>query len=318
MSVDFTVAIPTYNGAARLPLVLDRLRSQLNTDPITWEILVIDNNSTDNTAQIVKHHQTNWPTAYPLKYCFEAQQGAAFARQLAVRTASGEWIAFLDDDNLPAPDWLAEAHAFSKAYPQAGAYSGQIHGEFEVVPPQNFEKIQAYLAIREHGPEPHRFNPAALILPPAASLMVRKRAWLESVPSHPSLTGKLPGLLVQGEDYEPLLHIHKQGWEIWYAPKIHTYHQIPRQRLERIYLLTLARGCGLATCHLLMVNAQPWQIPVILIRTLLGNIRRIALQSIKYRGRLKTELIPAFEMAFFWGSLISPFFYLRRQFWPSY
>ena len=314
MSIDFTVAIPTYNGAARLPLVLERLRSQINTDPITWEILVVDNNSTDETATIVKDRQTNWPTAYPLKYCFEAQQGAAFARQLAVRTANGEWIAFLDDDNLPAPDWLAEAYAFSRAYPQAGAYSGQIHGEFEIDPPKNFEKIQAYLAIREHGSQPRLFNPEALILPPAASLMVRKQAWAASVPSRPNLTGKLPGLLVQGDDYEPLLYLHKQGWEIWYAPKIHTYHQIPRQRLERPYLLTLARGCGLATCDLLMVNAQPWQKPMILIRTLLGNTRRVVRQSIKYRGRLKTELIPAFEMAFFWGSLISPFFYLKRQF----
>ena len=317
MSVDFTVAIPTYNGAARLPLVLNRLRSQLNTDPFTWEILVVDNNSADHTAQIVKDHQTHWPATFPLRYCFEPQQGAAFARQLAVRTANGEWIAFLDDDNLPAADWLAQAYAFSREHPQVGAYSGQIHGEFEIDPPKNFEKIQAYLAIREHGPEPRLFNPAALNLPPAAALVVRKQVWLESVPSRPNLTGKLPGLLVQGDDYEPLLYIHKQGWEIWYAPKIHTYHQIPQQRLERSYLLTLARGCGLATCHLLMVNAHPWQKPTILVRTLLGNIRRLALQLIKYRGRLKTELIPAFEMAFFWGSLISPFFYLKRQFRPS-
>ena len=317
MSVEFTVAIPTYNGAARLPLVLERLRSQLNTESFSWEILVVDNNSTDNTAQLVKDHQTHWPTAFPLKYCFEAQQGAAFARQLAVRSAEGQWIAFLDDDNLPAPDWLTAAYAFSKDHPQVGAYGGQIHGDYEIEPPKNFKKIQAFLAIREHGPTPYRFNPEALNLPPAASLMVRKQAWLESVPSRQSLTGKLPGLLVQGDDYEPLLYIHKQGWEIWYAPEIHTYHQIPRQRLERSYLLTLARGCGLATCHLLMVNTKPWQRPVILVRTLLGNIRRIVRQVITYRGQLKTELIPAFELAFFWGGMMSPFFYLRRQFWSS-
>ena len=116
MSVEFTVAIPTYNGAARLPLVLERLRSQLNTESFSWEILVIDNNSRDNTAQVVKDYQTDWPTTFPLKYCFEAQQGAAFARKLAVRSAEGEWIAFLDDDNIPASDWLAAPCWASKQY----------------------------------------------------------------------------------------------------------------------------------------------------------------------------------------------------------
>jgi len=57
--IDFTVAIPTYNGADRLPLVLDRLRSQLNTASFTWEIIVVDNNSSDATATVVRHYQTS-------------------------------------------------------------------------------------------------------------------------------------------------------------------------------------------------------------------------------------------------------------------
>lgn len=313
MFVDFTVAIPTYNGESRLPKILERLRSQTGVDHLNWEIIIIDNNSTDATAKVIHDYQANWSEGYPLKYYFEPEQGAAFARQRAIRESRGKFVFFLDDDNLPDYNCLAAAYSFGHQHPQAGAYSGQIHGEFEVKPPENFDKIQQFLAIREHGESPHLFEPQILRLPPAAALVVRKQAWCESVPSRPLLTGKLPGVMVQGDDYEPLLYIHKAGWEIWYNPSMHTYHQIPYWRLERDYLLSLARGCGLPTFQLLMINAKNWQKPIIFFRTILGNMRRVALQIIKYRQKVKTDLVAAFEMEFFLGSLVSPFYFLKRS-----
>ncbi|MBD1924422.1 glycosyltransferase family 2 protein [Microcoleus sp. FACHB-831] len=313
MSLDFTVAIPTYNGATRLPKLLEKLLQQSNIKHLNWEIIIVDNNSKDATAKIVESEINNWQYSYPLKYYFEAEQGAAFARQRAVREARGELIFFLDDDNLPDTNWLAAAYIFGKEHPKAGAYSGQIHGAFEGEPPENFDKIKQFLAIREHGDKPHLFDADSLRLPPAAALVVRKQAWLESVPSRPFLTGKLPGVMVQGDDYEPLLYIHKAGWEIWYNPAMHTYHQIPQWRLERGYLLTLARGCGLATCSLRMVDVKNSQKPIIILRTILGNLRRVAFHFIKYRQQLKTDLIAAFEMEFFLGSLFSPFLFLKTS-----
>ncbi|MEQ8998302.1 MAG: hormogonium polysaccharide biosynthesis glycosyltransferase HpsE [Coleofasciculus sp. B1-GNL1-01] len=313
MSIDFTVAIPTYNSANRLTKLLDKLRQQTDLDQITWEIIVVDNNSTDNTAQVVQEYQENWLADVPLTYILEPEQGAAYARLRAVKEAQGELIGFLDDDNLPNPDWIVQAHTFAKNHPQAGALSGQIHGEFEVEPPENFQRIQAFLAIREHGSTPHQFEPQNLRLPTAAALVVRRKAWQESVPQRPHLKGRLAGSMLGGEDYEPLLYMHKAGWEIWYHPDLHTYHQIPHWRLERDYLLSISRGCGLATCQLRMVNAKPWQKPLIIIRNLLGSLRRVVLQFLKYRGQFKTNLIAACEMEFFWGSLISSFLVVKRS-----
>ncbi len=312
---DFTVAIPTYNGASRLPKVLAKLAQQTGIENLAWEVIIVDNNSTDDTAKVVQEYQATWSKSMPgvaLKYFFEPEQGAAFARLKAVREAQGEWIGFLDDDNLPDPDWIAAAYSFAQAHPQAGAIGGQIHGDFEVQPQAGFEKIQQFLAIREHGSEPYIFDAANIRLPPAAALVVRKQAWLESVPPRPRLTGKLPGLLIQGDDYEPLLYIYKNGWEIWYNPAMHTHHQIPRWRLERAHLLSIARGCGLATYQLRMINAKPGEKPIIFIRTILGNLRRLLTYWLKYRSDWKTELIPAFEMEFAWGSLMSAIFDLKK------
>ncbi|MBD1860895.1 MULTISPECIES: hormogonium polysaccharide biosynthesis glycosyltransferase HpsE [Trichocoleus] len=311
--MDVTIAIPTYNGADRLPLILERLRSQTAAESIRWEIIIVDNNSTDGTAAVVQQYQANWSHPYPLKYCFEPEQGAAFARQRAIREAQGELVGFLDDDNLPTAEWLAAAYEFAQTHPQAGAYGGQIYGDYEVEPPANFEKIQAFLAIRQRGPNPNLYEPERISLPPAASLVVRRQAWLEHVPQRPALSGKVRGCMVQGDDYEPLLYLHKAGWEIWYNPAMQTYHQIPHWRLERPYLTELARGCGLATCELRLIYTADAQKPWIMARTFLGNSRRAVMHVLKYRQRVKTDLIAACELEFFLGSLMSPFYYLRKN-----
>ncbi|MGB3514560.1 MAG: hormogonium polysaccharide biosynthesis glycosyltransferase HpsE [Microcoleaceae cyanobacterium] len=313
--IDFTVAIPTYNGAERLPKLLDKIRQQNQTEDISWEVIIVDNNSSDKTAEVIKYYQSNWLESVPLKYFFEPKQGATFARQRAVKEAEAKLIGFLDDDNFPTSNWIATAYSFAQKYPQAGAYSGQIHGEFEVEPPENFKKIEQYLSIREHGLTAHLFEPENLRLPTTAALVVRKQAWVESIPISLSLKGRINGSMLGGEDYEILLYLHKAGWEIWYNPAMETYHQIPKWRLEKDYLLKLARGCGLATCQLLMINAQNWQKPLILIRTLLGNLKRIINYYIRYRGELKHDLIANFELEFYWGSFLSVLVYLRNTLW---
>jgi glycosyltransferase involved in cell wall biosynthesis len=308
--LDFTVAIPTYNGANRLPQLLEQLFSQSGVENLNWEILIVDNNSRDRTSEIVQTFQKN-NIEYQLRYYLETEQGAAFARLRAVREAQGELIGFLDDDNLPAPDWIAQAVAFGKAHPQAGAWGGQIHGEYEVQPPENFKRIQSFLAIRERGEKPNLYDPVNLSLPPAAAVVIRKQVWLDNVPNRPALSGKVPGLMVQGDDYEPLLYIHKAGWQIWYNPAMHTHHQIPSWRLEKDYLLALARGCGLCVCQLRLLTAKNWQKPIIFVKTIVGNFRRVIQQFLKYRGGLKKDLIANCEMEFYISSMMSTLYYLK-------
>lgn len=309
--IDFTIAIPTYNGASRLPQVLDRILNQRNVENIFWEIVIIDNNSQDNTYEIIQNYQNKFNTQISLRYFLEPMQGIPFARMRAVKEARGCFIAFVDDDNFLAPDWVISAYNFGLKHPKAGAWSGQIHGSFEVKPPEELKKIQAFLAIREHGSEPYLFDPENLRLPPGAGLVVRKQAWCESIPSIPNLRGKLPGLFVQGDDYEALLYLYKAGWEILYNPAMHIDHQIPCWRLEKNYLLTLARGCGLCIFQLRLINAKNWQKPIVFCKTILGNFRRIIQHIIKYRFRLNNDLIALFEMEFYLASMVSPFYALK-------
>ncbi|MBD2771459.1 hormogonium polysaccharide biosynthesis glycosyltransferase HpsE [Iningainema tapete] len=311
--LDFTIAIPTFNGENRLPKLLERLRAQIGVEHLKWEIIIVDNNSTDKTAEVVRNYQTSFDNDCPLRYFLETEQGAAFARLRAVREAKGELIGFLDDDNLPTLDWVKEAVLFGKEYPQAGAWGGQIHGDYEIKPPDNFTRIQSLFAIRERGEKPNLYDPDNLSLPPGAALVIRKQAWCESVPQKFILKGRLGQIMVGGEDLEPLLYIHKAGWQIWYNPTMHTFHQIPKWRLEKDYLITLARGCGLSICQLRLLTVEHWRKPIVFVRTFVGNLRRVLQHFIKYRGQLQSDAIAMSEMEFYLSSMMSPFYVLKRS-----
>jgi glycosyltransferase involved in cell wall biosynthesis len=310
-SLDFTVSIPTYNGAKRLPKVLDLLLNQTGVENLNWEIIIIDNNSKDDTNKISEYYQNFSNKNFSVRYFVEKEQGIAFARMRAINEARGEFIAFIDDDNLPANDWVLQSYLFGKEHPQAGAWSGQIHGDFEVNPPKDFARIQAFLAIREHGLKPYLFDADNLRLPPGAALVVRKQAWCESVPEQLVFKGRLTKLMVAGDDTEALLYLHKEGWEIWYNPAMHIDHQIPHWRLEKDYLLVLARGCGLCIFQLRLINAKNWQKPILFVKTILGNLHRLLHHLIKYRGQLESNLIAVFEINFYLASMMSPFYSLR-------
>ncbi|OKH33367.1 glycosyl transferase [[Phormidium ambiguum] IAM M-71] len=315
---DFTVAIPTYNGQHRLPEVLDKLReSQLNTENFSWEILVVDNNSTDNTAKIVESYQKNWLPNSPLRYCLEKQQGAGFARQRAIKEAKSELIGFLDDDNLPAQNWIAAAYAFSQEHPKVGAFGSQIHPLYEVEPPENFQKLAPFLAITERGEKPLLYHPSSKLLPPSAGLVVRKQAWLENVPNKLILTGRANGKMLTGEDLEVLSHIQQSNWEIWYNPAMEIYHKIPHWRLEKSYLISLIRGIGLSRHVTRMVGVKAWQKPLLIPAYMVNDLKKIIFHLWKYKNKVNTDLIAACELQLYLSSLISPFFIYQKIYFGS-
>ncbi len=312
---DFTVAIRAYNAAERLPDIIDKLKVQEGTAEINWEIIIVDNNSKDNTAEIIANYQFNWQEKFPIKYFLEPQQGASIARKTAMEKAQGTYVGFLDDDNLPAPDWVAQAYAFGKSHPQAGAYGGQIHGEFEAEPPNNFKKIAPYLAIIERGKKAFSYNEhKKKVLPPGAGIVISKKAWLENVPKNLFLTGPAgKSLALKGEDIEILSHIQNAGWEIWYNPEMHIYHQIPDWRLERNYLVSLVSGSGLHRNHIRMIRLKLWQKPLGFLAYLVNDFRKALFYLVKNYSLLKTDTVAACEMAMLLSILVSPFYLWKVQ-----
>jgi len=308
MTIQFTVAICTYNGMDRLPNVLDQLREQVGTETFKWEIIVIDNNSTDATKAVVEQYQANWAKSWLLRYCFEPKQGLAIARQRAIEEAEGALIGFLDDDNIPSKTWVTSAYAFGQLHLKAGAYGSRILGQFEGTPPANFERIAPFLALTDRGMKATLYAPKKKVLPPGAGLVVRKQAWLENVPKHCFLQGRVSGSKLPGEDLEALLYIQQAEWEIWYNPEMEVSHQIPHWRLERDYLINLCRGIGLSRYHTRMLSVKAWQWPMLFPIYVMNDLRKLIVHIYRYRGDIKSDLVVACELELIVGSLLSPLY----------
>jgi glycosyltransferase involved in cell wall biosynthesis len=307
----FTVAICTYNGAERIPSVLERLRLQTGVETACWEIIIVDNNSTDNTAEIVQNYQSNWDKPYPIKYYFEPQQGVAFARRRAIQEAQSDLIGFLDDDNLPEPNWVANAIAFGQTHPQAGVYGSRIRGKFEVEPPPNFQRIACHLVVTERRKvlqfESYRQGHVA-----GAGMVIRRQAWLSTVPEKLFCLGRVGNSLsAKGEEIEAQAYLRKAGWEIWYNADMVIHHQIPRWRFDKEYLIDYFRNVGLNRYYIRMLGYCTWQKPFMLWVYLLNDLRKILLHYVKYHSVMKTDLVAACEMEFFMNSFYSPFHYYK-------
>lgn len=313
VSLDFSVAIPTYNGSQRLAMVLECLRWQINTYNLSWEIIVVDNNSTDDTATTIKRCQQEWGQHIPLVYAFEPRQGAAYARQTAVSLAKSPIIGFLDDDTLPAMTWLTAAYQFTKEYPQAGVIASRIRGDFETSPPDNFERIAALLALTERGSKALQYAPRQRVIPPSAGVVVRRQAWLENVPTELVLVGRTGTSMLAGEDTESLLYIQRAGWEVWYNPKMRLQHKIPSARLTRQYLQKLCRGIGLSRCRTRMLSTVPWQRPIMFCLYVGNDLRKILSHCLHYRRKVISDDVTSCELMLYTTSLISPLFMAQRS-----
>ncbi|WP_017300665.1 hormogonium polysaccharide biosynthesis glycosyltransferase HpsE [Nodosilinea nodulosa] len=310
-TLDFSVVICTYNGETRLPNVLKCLMAQLGANDLAWEVIVVDNNSDDGTAQVVESFRPQWPQTVPLRYAFELRQGAGYARQRGIQIARSPLVGFLDDDNNPSLVWVAAAHRFGQLHPQAGAYGSRIRGDFEIDPPPNFERIGAMLALTERGDAPLLYNPQKKILPPAAGLVVRRQAWLTSVPETLTLADAI-GFRAAGEDLEVVLYMQRYGWEIWYNPAMRMYHKIPGTRFERGYLMRLFRGIGLSRHRTRMLSVARWQRPLIAPVYAINDLKKIVRHLVHYRGKAVADTVTACELTLYAYSLISPLYIWRR------
>ena len=306
---DLSVVICTYNGEHRLPLLLDRLQSQLTPSSLRWEILIVDNNSHDHTAQCVATYQQQWLPPSFLRYTFEPRQGLAYARRRAMGHTTGELVAFLDDDTLPSLDWVAQAYKFGQHRPQAGAYGSAITGHYESDPPEGFERIASCLAVIQRGDIPFQYDPKRGILPAGAGMVIRRQAWLDCVPTEPALSGvRGTSLRAKGEDVETLSHIRQGGWPIWHNPKMQLTHLIPATRLRPGYLLYLFQGIGVSRYPLRCLHYHPWQRPWMISLHSINDLRKLLLHIFKTRQLWSLDIVTACERTLLLYSCLSPLY----------
>src|SRR5579863_433252 len=128
-----TVILCTYNRCASLKTALDSVVSQVLPQSVEWELLVVDNNSTDATREVIQDYVSRHPGL--VRYVFEGRQGKSNALNRGIHEAKGDILAFVDDDVVAEPDWLQNLIAPLRDAEFAGV-GGRIVAPVDFAPPR--------------------------------------------------------------------------------------------------------------------------------------------------------------------------------------
>ncbi len=249
MDLKASIVICAYNSVSRIGSTLDALVSQTAPDG-SFELLVIDNASSDGTGDFVKNHRSFSLLRQRNIDCQvipEERKGLTYARICGICQSKGDFVCFLDDDNVPEPDYIAEGIA-SFSDDSIGILVSRIYPRYpSTVPSPSMQKREHLLAINNKmGDDLIVWEGTSYIAPTiGAGLWLRRSAFLDLVPwQTPNLLmGDRTGdILLSGGDIEIGIIFANNNLKRIYCPKLILYHIIPSTRLTRKYFNKLIIG----------------------------------------------------------------------------
>ena len=266
-----SVILCTYNRCGLLSRALDSVLNSELPESFQWELLVVDNNSSDKTRAVVDSYRTRFPN---LRYIFEARQGKSHALNRGLQEAKGDILAFMDDDVQVDPQWLSKISAPF----HAGSWAG-VGGR--ILPPRDFSapawlplagqySLGGILAFFDFGDAPNELRE-----PPFGTNMAFRKSIFEKYGAFRLDLGPCPGTEIRGEDTEFGRRILKAGERLWYEPAAVVYHEVPKNRLDKGYFQRFLYDHGRASIREKKIGQ-----PVFLIPRLYFTIPKIILGSL--------------------------------------
>lgn len=222
-SVQISLVICTYNRCQYLPQSLESVSLQ-SFSKEKFELIVVDNASTDRTGPIVKEFIQQHPSLN-VRYVFEANKGLSFARNRGANEAVSDIVAYIDDDVILFPDYLEKLNEFFKKYPHAAGAGGRVIPKYEQQEPVWMSKyLKGFVGEVYHGNEVKKF--AGKMKYPAGANMIYRKSILEKA------GGFNNQLQFRSDDKYIYYKIHQFTDEVYFLPDVVLYHYIDSARLS--------------------------------------------------------------------------------------
>ena len=236
-----SIVICSYNRAQYIGDALDSLYKQ-TTSLSDFEILLVDNNSTDGTPEVYK----SWREIHPegnFQYLTEHQQGASFARNTGAAHAQSDWLCFMDDDAVAFPDFVANIIKHTQEKPTIVGFGGKIIPKYIPEKPVWMSYyVSSLVGNFDYSPVPCAFKKGKY---PLESNMVIKKSVFDQIGGfNTTLPGVMGTLRIGGEGKELFYKVIGLGEEIYYDPNIIVYHVVETNKLTKEYLYRVASGIG--------------------------------------------------------------------------
>jgi len=246
-----SVIVCCYNSVGRIKPTLEHLLNQKISGTILWEIIIVDNNSTDKTSSFCKELLEGSKMAYSI--VLEKRQGLSFARKTGYDTAQYNLLLFVDDDNWLADNYIQTAYSIMNEHATVAILGGKgspVFSESTIVP-EWFQSFQQSYAVGAQS-DNTSIDLQYVTLVYGAGFVLRKEYWerLFEIGFESLLPGRKGKSLLSGEDTELCLAITMLGGKVMYASNLSLKHFIPKNRLTWEYLSKLYFGFGRAKTYI--------------------------------------------------------------------
>jgi glycosyltransferase involved in cell wall biosynthesis len=237
---DVSVVLSTYNRADRLPLALDALLSQ--TGDASYEIIVVDNNSSDGTAAVVA--QIAERSDGRLRYVFEPRQGLSYGRNTGIALARAPIIALTDDDVRVASDWIQQLTRTFDEHPEIDYIGGRVLPHWlAAAPPWLTQAHWAPLALQDYGEERLVSGRERAVCLVGANLAFRRRVF-DAVGLFTPALGRVLDGIGSTEDHDLQLRAWRAGMRGLYVPSLRALADVTPDRVTSRYHRRWHRGHG--------------------------------------------------------------------------
>jgi len=246
-----SVIIPTYNRASLLRTTLERI-AQLRPRTSGWDVIVVDNNSSDGTRAVVDALGAHYPV--PLRYVFEARQGRSWALNAGIEASDAPALLFTDDDVIVGDEWLDAAIEPLTAGGAISYTGGPVRPIWEAPRPAwlaaDRSDLWGTIAILDYGPDPFVFEERQRV--PLGANMAVARSLFERIGGFDGRLGRsATGKHVLGQEVpEFLARSRAAGARGRYVPAMVVDHHVPAQRLTKEYFRRWWYGKGVSRAAL--------------------------------------------------------------------
>lgn len=241
--IRLSLVIATYNRAEQLMVTLGSVAMQ-NAEAESWECIVVDNNSSDNTRERVEAFKSEH-NSLNIRYIFEQNQGLSYARNAGIMASRGDIVAFIDDDERIVADFVSAYIDLFDQHPDAMAAGGEIIAEYPTGRPRWMSRYT-----ERPIANPMSFGDRVKLFPssriPGGGNMAMRRRVFDSIGMFNTSLGRTGKRLLGGEESDLFERIVKHEYRVYYAPRAVMYHIIPKEKLSRDYFVRLATNTGIS------------------------------------------------------------------------
>lgn len=272
-----SVAVCTWNRRATLTHCLDALLAHATA--MEHEIVVVDNGSTDGTAELVSDLARGHPR---LRLLREPTVGLSVARNAALREARGDLVAFIDDDALPGKGWMDAIGAAFAQHPAVGAVGGPVRLRWATAAPHWYSpELGSRYSALDLGP-----SPRALHFPefPYGTNLAVRRALAVEIGGFSRHLGRQGSSLLSLEEGELCWRLEQAGHSVWWQPDMAVDHMVQPERAHVRFVIRRSFGDGRGSA--MVAHLQGWP-PTARIRQLVRASLAMPLRSLQSARRAR-------------------------------